>query len=107
MVTVLVECNTEEQRSVVRFLWAKELDAKDSHKEMFPVYSGMCFLHKVVHNWVKKFSQGRLRVADAARAHHPVEMVKEATVQRVEELIQAERRITMDSAATALGCSHG
>jgi hypothetical protein len=31
----------------------------------------------------------------------------EATVQRVEELIRADRRITIDNAATALGCSHG
>jgi hypothetical protein len=28
-------------------------------------------------------------------------------VQRVEELIQADRRITIDIAAMALGCSHG
>jgi hypothetical protein len=38
METVLEECNTEDQRSVVRFLWAKGLNAKDIHKEMFPVY---------------------------------------------------------------------
>jgi hypothetical protein len=32
------------------FLWAKGLDAKDIHKEMFPVYGGKCVLHEVVHN---------------------------------------------------------
>jgi hypothetical protein len=38
MATVLEECITEEQRSAVRFfLWAKVLDGKDVHKEMFPV----------------------------------------------------------------------
>jgi hypothetical protein len=31
MATVLEECSTEEQLSVVRFLWAKELDAKGIH----------------------------------------------------------------------------
>jgi hypothetical protein len=36
MATVLEEYTTEEQRSVVRFLWAKGLNAKDTHKEMFP-----------------------------------------------------------------------
>jgi hypothetical protein len=41
MATVLDDFNTEEQRSVVRFfLWEKELNAKDIHKEMFPVYCG-------------------------------------------------------------------
>jgi hypothetical protein len=32
MATVLEECTTEEQRSVVLFLWAKGLKAKDIHK---------------------------------------------------------------------------
>jgi hypothetical protein len=38
MVTMLEECNTEEQRSAVHFLCAKGLNAKDIHREMFPVY---------------------------------------------------------------------
>jgi hypothetical protein len=39
MATVL-DCIAEEQRSVMRFLWAKGLNAKDIHKEIFPVYVG-------------------------------------------------------------------
>jgi hypothetical protein len=37
MATVLEECITEEQCSVVRFLWAKECNTKDIHKEMLTV----------------------------------------------------------------------
>jgi hypothetical protein len=37
MTIVLQEYSTEEQRSVVRLLWAKGLNAKDIHKEMLPV----------------------------------------------------------------------
>jgi hypothetical protein len=48
------------------FSWAKELNAKDIHKEMFPVYGGKCLSRKPVHKWVKKFSQGRLKVTDNA-----------------------------------------
>jgi hypothetical protein len=32
MATVFEECTTEEQRPVVRFLWAKGLNAKDIRK---------------------------------------------------------------------------
>jgi hypothetical protein len=40
MATELEEYSTEEQRSVVRFfLWAKGLDAKNIHQEMFMVGS--------------------------------------------------------------------
>jgi hypothetical protein len=48
-----------------------------------------------VHNWAQKFSQGHSEVADDARSGHPAEIVTEATVQRVEELIRADRRITI------------
>jgi hypothetical protein len=35
-------------------LWAKGLNAKDIHKEMFLVYDGKCLSCKVVHKWVEK-----------------------------------------------------
>jgi transposase len=78
MANMLEECTTEMQRSVVRFLWAKELSTKDIHKEMFPVYGGKCLSRKVVHNWVEKFSEGRSKVTDDAR---PGAEVAETTVR--------------------------
>jgi hypothetical protein len=50
MMTVLDEYTAEEQRSVLRFLWAKGLNAKDIHKEMFPVYAVKCLSQIAVHN---------------------------------------------------------
>jgi hypothetical protein len=49
------------------FLWAKGPDAKDIHKEMFPVYGGNCLSRKAVDNWVENLSQGRSKVTDDAR----------------------------------------
>jgi hypothetical protein len=72
---------------------------------MFLVYGEKCLSCKAVDDWVDKFSQGRSKVADDARPGHPVEIVTEATVQRVEELIRSDRRITKDSVPTALGRS--
>jgi hypothetical protein len=40
---------TEEQRYVVRFLWAKGSNAK----VMFPVYGGKCLSRKAVHKWAR------------------------------------------------------
>jgi hypothetical protein len=48
MATVL-EYTTEEQRSYVRFLWAKGLNSKNIHIEIFPVYGGKCLSRKAVH----------------------------------------------------------
>jgi tRNA(Ser,Leu) C12 N-acetylase TAN1 len=62
MATVLEDCNTEEQHSVVRFLWERRVTAKDIHKEIFPVYSGKCLSSKAVHIWIKK--RGKIFVDD-------------------------------------------
>jgi hypothetical protein len=64
---VLEECPIEEQRSVVCFLWAKRLNAKDIHKEMFPVCSLKSLSLKAVHNLVEKFAQWRSKVSNDAR----------------------------------------
>jgi hypothetical protein len=44
MATMLEGCTTEEQHFVVYFffLWAKGLNTKSIHKEMYPVYGGKC-----------------------------------------------------------------
>jgi hypothetical protein len=39
MAAPLNTCTTIEQRGVVRFLWAKNMEAKDIHKEMLPIWA--------------------------------------------------------------------
>jgi hypothetical protein len=41
---------TIEQLGVVRFLWAKNMEAKDIHKEMLPMYGEHCLSRQAVHN---------------------------------------------------------
>jgi hypothetical protein len=60
----------------------------------------------VAHNWVQKFSQGRLKGTNDAPLGHPVETMAEATVQWVEDLLRDDR-IMIDRVATTLGCSYG
>jgi hypothetical protein len=86
LATVL-ECTTEEQHSVLRFLWAKGLVAKDIYKEIFPIYGGKCLWYKAVHKWVEKFPQGCSKVACNVRPDHSVAIAIEATVQWVDKLI--------------------
>jgi hypothetical protein len=50
MATVFEECITEGQGSIVRFLWAKGLNANDINKEIFTVYGGRSLSHKAVHS---------------------------------------------------------
>jgi hypothetical protein len=46
------------------FLWAKVLNAKDNHKDMFPVHGGKCLSRKAVHNWVENSLKDVRKVSD-------------------------------------------
>jgi hypothetical protein len=106
MAIILKEHITEEQYCDVCFLWANGLNTIDIHKEMFPVYGGKCLLHKAVHNWVEKFSQGCSKLQMMPNKAALLRM-QQKKVQLAEELIRADRMIIINSVATTLGCSHG
>ena len=74
MAAPLNTCTAIEQHGVVRFLWAKNMEAKDIHKEMLPMYGEHCLSRQAVHNWVQKFSEGRTSTEDEHRAGRPVEI---------------------------------
>ena len=65
MAAPLSTCTKIEQRGFVLFLWAKNMEAKDIHKEMLPMYD--CLSRQAVHNWVQKFSEWRTSIEDEHR----------------------------------------
>jgi hypothetical protein len=65
LATALEGCTTEDQGSVVRFLWSKGLNAVDIHKEIFTVYGRKCLSRKAAQNSVEKFTQGHSEVVDS------------------------------------------
>jgi len=64
MAAPISTCTKIEQRGVVHLLWAKNMEAKDIHKAMLPMYSEHCLAHQAFHNWVQKFSEGRTSIED-------------------------------------------
>ena len=71
------------------------------------MYGEHCLSCQAIHNWVQKFSEGRTSIEDEHRVGWPVEIATPATLQSVEDIIRADRRVTIDAVATAIGCSHG
>jgi hypothetical protein len=67
MATVLEECTRLPKSSVLLCVFVgTRTNAKDIHKETFPVHGGECWSRKAVHSWVEIYSQGRSKVADDA-----------------------------------------
>jgi hypothetical protein len=51
--------------------------------------------------------KAKKKIEDEHRAGRPVEIAMPETLQRVEDIIRADRRVTVDTVATAIGCSRG
>ena len=69
------------------FLVGKNMEAKDIHKEMLPMYGEHCLSRQAIHNWVQKFSEGWTSIEDKQRAGQPVEIATPETLQRVDDII--------------------
>jgi hypothetical protein len=72
-------CTKIEQRDVVRFFFLFNMEAKDIHKEMLPMYGEHCLSRQAVHNWVQKFSERRTSIEDE---HSAVERAVRAWFQQ-------------------------
>jgi hypothetical protein len=101
MTTMLEEYTTEEQRSLVRFFWAKVLNAKDIHKEVFPVYGGSVCRVKRFKTGSRNSLQRRSKIADDARPGRPVEDCDRSHCAAGGR-VDSSRQEDNDSIATAL-----
>jgi hypothetical protein len=107
MATVLMKCTAEDQRSVFNFCGQKDSMQRIFMKKCFLLTAGsVCRVKRFTTGSTNSLRDVRKSQMMPRQGRH-VEIATEAAVQRVEELIGADRRITIDSVATALGCSHG
>jgi len=59
-----LKASRKEQPSVIRFLWAKELDTNVIQSETYPVYGDKYFTRPAIHVWCKTFAHGHESVVD-------------------------------------------
>jgi hypothetical protein len=59
MAAPLNTCNTIEQRGVVRFLWAKNMEEKDIHKELLPIWAAILCGYPLLHPLLLSAASGR------------------------------------------------
>jgi len=83
MATLPLKSSHNEQRAVIRFLWAKGLNANEIHSEMRPVYGDKCFTRPAIHVWCMKFAHGRESIVDKERH---VAATTDATIAAVDKL---------------------
>ena len=67
----LQDCTIEEQRGVVRFLWAEGVKPVEIHRRMLAQYGESTMSQRKVYEWVESFNSGRTRVTDECRSGRP------------------------------------
>ena len=67
----LHDCTIEEQRGVVRFLWAEEVKPVEIHRRMLAQYGQSTMSQRKVYEWVERFKSSRTRVTDEGRSGRP------------------------------------
>ncbi|UYV81968.1 EPHA5 [Cordylochernes scorpioides] len=70
------------------------------------VYGEKCMDIKIVRKWCREFNEGRINVHDEQRSGRP--SLPESTVARIDEMVRANRRITLEEIEYGLNedCSH-
>ena len=67
----LQDCTIEDQRGVVRFLWAEGVKLVEIHRRMLAQYGQSTMGQRNVCEWVERFESNRTRVTDEGRSGRP------------------------------------
>ena len=71
MAAKLINCTKEEQRSVIRFLWAEGVPGAQIHPRMCAQYVDKVLSRRILYEWIEMFENGRTSVTDAERSGLP------------------------------------
>ncbi|GFQ98439.1 histone-lysine N-methyltransferase SETMAR [Trichonephila clavata] len=103
---VLNSWSKEEVRAVIRYEWARGVSGTEIHNRLVEVYGPGVMSKQMVRRWCRTFSDGRQQVEDIPRAGRTRTAPTDANVGKVDDMIRANRRITIDEVAEELGISH-
>jgi len=102
----LLGFSIEEQRGVVRFLWAEGVNHVEIHRRMLAQYGQSTMSKRKVYEWVERFKWGRTRVNDG-RSGRPSTSCTQDHIDRVDAMIREDVRITVPEVAAHLDISYG
>ena len=88
MLARLSVCTREEQRSVIRFLWAGVKGA-EIHASLCTQYGNNALPRRSIYEWIEMFENGRTSVMDAERSGRP-------STSTTDEKLEEARAIAAD-----------
>jgi len=85
------------QRAVIKFLIKEEIPAAEIHQRLQRAYRSVCMGASRVRRWVKHFKDGNMSIQDQPRSGRPRTASTEHNKERVDEIIQDNRHVTVDT----------
>lgn len=104
---MLQSSTCEEQRSVVRFLWAKGHKPSEIHRDMRGVYGDDCMDRSNVSRWCTFFQEGRVNLSDSPRSGRPTTAAIPQNVRGIEAAILNDRRVQLRALSQKFNISYG
>ncbi|XP_076069212.1 histone-lysine N-methyltransferase SETMAR-like [Oratosquilla oratoria] len=96
-----------EPHGVIKLLHLKGYSARQIHDEMKIVYGDDCLSHDTVVKWKRNFQTGHMPLTDEPRTGRPSLTNSATTVNKVEDLILEDRRVTIHVIKHEPGLSYG
>lgn len=96
-----------EKRAVIKYLHFKGLTQNEIAVDMKEVLGDNAPSQATIYRWVAEFQRGRQSTEDEYRSGRPVETCTEENIQRVQDMIQKDRRVNIRYVVDCLKLSYG
>ncbi|CAK1592430.1 unnamed protein product [Parnassius mnemosyne] len=96
-----------EIRAVIKYLCLKKMSSKDIHSDLVETLGDSAPPYSTVARWAKEFKLGRTSTEDKHREGRPSTSLTEDNVKKVEDVVLADRRVTIRHVAEVTGISYG
>ncbi|KAG5310832.1 SETMR methyltransferase, partial [Acromyrmex insinuator] len=97
----------EQYRSVIRFLFLDGKTCEEIKTKFDAVYENSSPSMTIVRYWFNKFKRDRSSVFDEERSGRPADVVTEKIVEKIHDMILADRQTKVHEVAEAVGVSYG
>ena len=96
-----------EIRANIKFLTKLNLKPVKIIKALQQVYGESTPCRAVVYNWIKRFKEEREQLEDDSRKGRPSTSKNQENIRLLQNLVEEDRRVTIDEIANAVGITHG
>ena len=96
-----------EYRAAIRYLYLKGKTGQEIHCELINVYGSSAQSYAQVKFWVGEFKRSRTSLEDETKSGRPSDATDEEMCNKVQDLVNSDRRIKVEEITNALHISHG